>query len=277
MKIDTSTISIESQIESLALEAEFLSNVKSMFTSILPSITSKLKDSSILDYYFLTPIVKDSVNTFKELQPKLSHVQFTTYSKTIVPVPEGFNGKTLDYLKLLNTLATHIHSDVINMLGIFNTGLAAFISNKDAKTSFIDNTHTYVQIDKQREALVKELGSYFDKRNKSRVYLEDIIDRFSDMGAMVDELKTLDKTLSGQKIETISKELNKAVSMLDIVIDRLKDGSIVEVSGPASMNISKGAYSIGKYVEFISLFRYDTTVAFNTINRVLQQLNNVIK
>lgn len=280
IQIDNSqtNLSLESQLERLALEANFLANVIDVFKNVLPNLTShittlvgsiKADDNS--------DTIKNAVKAFTELDKKLKYAEYVTYSKTLVSVPEGFKGNLLDYIHLLDKLTPEVYNGINETLTEYKAILSTFITNKDAKIGLKDETRFFTQLEKHRLEVVSQLDKFFPAdSNVSKAYLGDTISRFTEVHELVTAIKALDKKHVAQNIANMDNKIKECVDLLNVIIASINEKGIENVSGNASMNISKGAYEVAKYVEFVTVFRFKTMQAIASVDKLITQLDEII-
>jgi hypothetical protein len=269
------TLSLESQLARLALEASVIGNVIDSFKSALPSLASQL----FSQFSLLTSEDKSKEDTqvikleFGKVKVKLPHSSFLQQSKTLVSVPEGFNGNLLSYAKALSDMSVEIFQEANKTLGEYNFALSAFITNKESKISLKDHTDIFLRIKARREKLTAEIGSFFSQdTNLSKAQLGDVIERFADLEVLVHGVDTLNTQRKAQNIKDISDSVKKSLDLLKIIIDDTENNGIAQVSGNAALNISTGAYEIGKYVEFIAMYRFRVEQLISCIGKLLANL-----
>jgi len=284
LEFDTkSTISIESHLERLAIEANVLSNLLDTFRNIIPSLTSKIKDTAslITDVVFedkLGKDVKECKHIHSKLLPKFKHVSYANYDKLLIATPEGFKGKFLDYVELLNKLLPDVYSSANNILAEYNFILSSFISNKDEKTAIKDHRLFFNKVSEKQKEYIKSMNEFFPEGNdKTRSYLGNVVDRFADLDDIVNALVKLDRQHNKQNIKDIINSTNNCITLLDIIINNVETKGIDKVSGNAAMNIAEGAYAVAKYVEFISVFRFRTEQAITSIKNTFEIVDAAIK
>lgn len=272
-------VSVEMLLERLALEDNILTNLIETFSNVLPKLTAKIKDfSNFSSEEQTSELIKSISSNHKELNKKLQYVRFVDYNKTLVSVPEGFKGYLIDYLQDLNKLTPMVYKELYSILSTYSSMLSTFITNKDAKTSLKDETRFFAEVTKHRENMVKALDKYFPKDSDlSKAYLDKTISRFADLDDLVKEAGKVDKQHTAQNMKEAQNSVNKCVDLLNIVIANMNSGEINNVSGAASKNVSQGAYEVAKYVEFVSVYRYKVEQAVTSVNKLIEQLNSVIK
>lgn len=274
------TMSLESQMQFLALEASAISNVIETFSSIIPN----LADSIFTGFKSLTQSddivrikVQDAKLTFGKLKVKLPHASFIAQSKTLVSVPEGFVGNLLAYSLTLSNMSNAVFSEANKTLGEYNFVLSAFISNKENKISLKDHTDLFIRTRARREELSGLIQAFFPKDSDvSKAYLGDVIHRFNDLEPLVHSVERLNNQRKDHNLIAVNDSVKKCLDLLNIIINDTKNNGIAQVSGAAAQNISQGAYEVGKLVEFISVYRYRVEQLVSTIEKLLKSLEENI-
>lgn len=273
------TVCVDRQMRRLALEADAISNVIETFTNTLPSLAEELytRFTGLVVGNDLKDEVQDIKLTFGKLKVKLPHASYINYSKTLISVPEGFKGNLLAYVSLLSSMSTEIFQEANKTLGEYNFVLSSFITNKENKISLKDHTDLFLRIQRRREELTTDIGTFFPEgSNLSKQYLGDAIHRFNDLEDLVQSVEKLNQQRKNQNIKDISEAVKKSLDLLKIIVDDTKNNGIAKVSGNAAMNISKGAYELGKYVEFIAIYRFRVEQIVSTVEKLMHSLDTVI-
>lgn len=280
IQIDNSetSLSLEAQLDRLALEANYLANVINVFKNVLPNLTSHITNlAGSLRQDDNSDTIKNAVKNFAELEKKLKYAEFVTYSKTLISVPEGFKGNLLDYIHMLDKLTPEVYSGINDTLTEYKAILSTFITNKDAKIGLKDETKFFLQLEKHRLEVVDQLDKFYPKdSNVSKCYLGDALNRFGDVSELVTAIKSLDKKHVAQNIANMDNKIKECVDLLNVIIESINNKGIENVSGNASMNISKGAYEVAKYVEFVTVFRFKTMQAIASVDKLVIQLEEII-
>lgn len=278
-----STLSLESQLEQLALESEALANVIETFRSVIPNLVTSLREKLAIlrgddrEHYTDTT---DFKKNFDVLKNRTNNVAFTAYAKTLVMVPEGFNGNLVEYLAFLERSSPAIFSEAQELLAEYNTIIAAFISNKESKISLKDHTAFFERVEATRSKINDELNTFFTGKaadsNKTRIYLGTVINRFAELETAAGHARKLEVTYANQNLKAIADGTNRVVELLNILIRSTSSTGVSKVSGPAAMNISKGAYTMGRFIEFISIYRFHTQLALKSYVTLVKQLNEIL-
>lgn len=131
-------ISLEHELQRMALEANFIQNLLAeQFNALLPTIATKLNDHTQLfrARLFEKPRVKELYIAFDSTKAVTKQLSFANYENVLVSIPEGFKGNYQDYLKLLITLHQTVYKEANTVLSEYNSMLSYLITNKDAKLS----------------------------------------------------------------------------------------------------------------------------------------------
>lgn len=278
---DDVTFSLESQMSRLTLESSVTGNVIDTFKNTVPllaeSLFTQFKSlSSDKDDELKNELIEAKL-VLGKLKVKLPHASYLNQTKTLVSVPEGFKGNLLDYVNTLTGMSVELFQEANKTLGEYNFVLSAFITNKENKISLKDHTDLFLRIKARREKLTEEIAHYFPKNNDlSKAYLGEVIHRFADLEVLVTGVDRLNVQRKQQNIKDVSDSVKKCLDLLKVVIDDSKNNGMVQVSGAAAMNISNGAYEIGKYVEFIALYRFRVEQVVSTVEKLLKTLDSSI-
>lgn len=275
---DTS-ISLESQMQRLALEAEAIANVVDTFKNLVPSLYEKLftQYSQLTGDTQIDEDVKEMKLTFGNMKVKLRLTNYMNYNKTLISVPEGFKGDLLSYVHCLSSMATEVFQEANKTLGEYNFALSAFITNKESKISLKDHSDLFYRVQQTREKLTQEISNFFPNGSDlSKNYLGDVIHRFADLEELVRSAEKLNQQHKEQNIKAVQDSVKKSVDLLKIIVDDTRTNGIAKVSGNAAMNISQGAYELGKYVEFISIYRFRVEQVVSTIEKLLKKLDEIM-
>ena len=274
-----SSVSLESQMQRLALEAEAIGNVIDIFKSVLPSLLDTLisKFQDVTEDSEIDTDINELKLTFNGLKVKLPHASYMACSKTLISVPEGFRGELLPYIATLSRMAEDVFKEANKLLGEYNFALSAFITNKEDKISLKDHTNIFRLAKQRREKMSSEISKYFPNgTDLSKTYLGTAISRFADLEHLLKEADKLFKSYKTHDIHSVKDSVKKSSDMLKIIIDDTRNNGISKVSGNAAMNISEGAYELGKYVEFISIYRFRVEQAVSTVEKLMKTLNTIV-
>lgn len=275
---DKTYLSIEAQLDNLSFESYAFKDVLPMFRNLLPNLLDQIKSINLnnKDDEEYSAIIKQIKKTNINLSKKIKFANFGTYNKLLVSIPENFKGYFLNYLILLDSLNKDIYENGIEILTNYNTILSTFISNKEDKISMKDYTNLYKDAAKKRENILNQLSLYFDDNKASKNYLENVIERFADLDNLEKEVTNFDKAHNKQNMSNITSLVDKSVELLNLIILN-SESEIKNISGSAAINISKGAYEVGKYVELISIYRFKSEQLLTSINRLFTDLDMKIK
>jgi hypothetical protein len=266
-------------MQRLALEAGVLDNVIDTFRNIIPSLASKINNvrETFTTDDDTTAELKIIKTNYGALKPKLQHASYVNYNKTLVSVPEGFKGDLLEYVISLTDMANEIFQEANKTLGEYNFALSSFITNKESKISLKDHTDLFLGIQRRRVELTGRISNYFpDDSNLSKSYLKDTLKRFADLEVLVKATESLNNERKKQNLKELSELVAKSTDLLSIIVKNTETEGTSQVSGNAAMNISKGAYELGKFVEFVAVYRFRVIQAVSSVNSLVSQLNSIV-
>lgn len=271
----THEISLEHELQRLALEANFIHNLYEQFTGILPTVAVKLADHTQLfrARLFEKPRVKELYVAYDNTKSVSKQLAFANYQDTLVSVPEGFKGDYQDYLKLLISLHQPVYAVANGVLTEYNSLLAEFITNKEAKQSNSVHTHLYKKATQQREVMVKQLAAYFTKTDHSKAPLKHLIQRFTDLKGLTDLAVELEKRQDPQQLNQIAEATEKAIQLLGIIRDQLAADKVTQVSGISANAIANGAYELGQFIEFVAVYHYKCNQAVTAVKNTLERIS----
>lgn len=271
--------SLESQLERMALESNFVANLADSFRNVIPGLAAKLLDTSehFKASLFEKPRVKELRLAYDSAKAVTVHADFINYSSLLVSVPEGFKGDFYAYLKLLTKLSPVIYKEANAFIAEYNYVLSDFLTNKEAKKCNVSHDAVYRKVTESREANLKEIEHYFDpKSDSSKTRLKDVVGRFSDLKDLSDQAIELEKTQSISNLQELSDAISKSIYLLNLIKQNLEDDKINEVCGVSASSISNGAYEVAKYVEFVSIFRFKCDQASAAVENTLTTVKQAI-
>lgn len=278
--LDANTsISLESQLDRLAFESNFITNLVDSFANVIPNLATKLLDSSnsFKNNFFEKPRVKDIKTAYENSSSVVAHADFVNYSGMLVSVPEGFKGNFMEYIKLLTRMSPVVYKEANGFIAEYNFILSDFLTNRETKKCNISHDAAYRKITASRETNAKSLEHYFTaKSDSSKAKLSSVIGRFADLKELSDLAIALEKTQSVSNLQDIADGIAKTIYLLDLIKKNLEDDKITEVCGVSASSISNGAYEVAKYVEFISIFRFKCDQASASAENVLKSVYSAI-
>jgi hypothetical protein len=263
-------------LESIAIESGVVANMIETFKRIVPSFASNLHDTNMQ--------LAEASNAQQNLSIKLDkkernaidmskHLNYLTFGDRLVSVPEGFKGNFIEYAILLNDVATIAYQTQNAVLFEYNHILSAFLTNKDDKISLKDHTVFFNRIKTEREAFARKLAVYLDKSNgTAKARFKHVLTRMNDIETLIKETSRLTSQHSRAKLTDMNNGVNQCVDLLNLIISGVQDGTIKNISPNATMNISRGAYEVAKYVEFVGVIYFDITVFLNCVNGMLDTI-----
>lgn len=287
---DPSEVALERYLDTIALEAQFLSNMLEIFKKVIPSFSDKLKRS----HQVISGIMDDS----KKLNDDLSllskkerqiievtrELDFLVYGEKLTLVPENFTGHFPTYLKVLTDVSEKSSVFVSKVVSDYTAMLSSFITNKDAKNTIAPLYPGHHFMDPNDKGMPKSivqftapLKPYFKSNTgKTRVKLKSVLHRFADLHPMFIEANKLSKIQTYSRMDNLNQKVKATIDLLDIIVNMAKKGDVTQISPEATDNIAKMTYEVAKLVEFSSINYFDTVVALNTVDFIGKDLLSLV-
>ena len=277
----TSTISLESHMDRLALEANIITNAISNLQGIVPKLTEKFNNAinGLFDSKSHSAVenlhkASGDVAAIAKLVPYNS---FATYDRTLVTSPEGLEGDFMTYVLALISVSREVYITADQSLSTLQQQLATFITNSEVKASNKDKTLDYKKAAKQREDITKEIGRFFsDKNSRSKMYMSEAINNFNEIDELYKKTKTLIDINNKTNIEAIERKTKEVNNLLSMVYEDMKNNPDTKVSGAAAKNIAEGAYEAAKCVELVGIFNFRVSQIYACIYELVTQLKKIM-
>lgn len=272
-------ISLESQLQRIAVESEVLVNLIETFKTTIPNFVNNLKDVNLHFLDSLKEQTKSDISLSKKEKKVIeiaSHIDFLNFGERLVSVPEGFKGNLLSYAQLLNKTATEAYQVQNTVLNEYSAILSSFITNKEDKISLKDHTEFFSRIKSKRLELSNQLSHFTGPvTGVSKSKLKNVLSRISDIEPLLKEASKLSNQHSRARLTDIHASVSSCVDLLDIIIKNVSEGKIDNVSPNATKNISAGAFEVAKYVEFVGIIYFDIMVFLNSLDSIMDTILKV--
>lgn len=261
-------------LRGVSLEANFASNAVKAINSFFPRLFTTVNNgfSRLEDTEKVTiEGAKDTRNFMKftkleaKIEAGLKNIPYSDLTKLRVLVPEGFEGKYVDYATDLQQVFSYNENVLVPAIEEYYILIANIITNKNAKLSLKDNSSFVKRLISARTELNDLLVKDFVKDNHrtERTY-EQVFSKNEDVTAMFKLRYQLMTSLEGTKLEQITDYVNKIRDSFTILINLAKEDQIEFLSAPQLKNITEGAYEIARQVEFFAVNYYRVKVLVNT-------------
>lgn len=273
----TTTLSLESQISQLALEANYLSNLSQGLKKILPSLVQKVKESlGMVSSTAPSDTVNGSSNfnlmsKQKEALQKMKALDFLVFAEVLVQVPENFKGNLHDYVVLLNNLSPKVYQEVNNLLGEYNVILSSFINNREVQTGLKTHEALFRRIQGARSEREKMMRKFFPKVDgKSRQPLKTIMHRGAELETVFKEVNKLKGTHQKQNLVQLQSMVQQSTDMLGIILKNIQDNPSTVVGPEATLDVAQGAYEVAKEIEHVAAFHYQVMTVLQTADLLVE-------
>lgn len=271
------TLSVERNLNQIALEANVLSNMVNSIKNIFPELMETLRNSFSRTEH-LPEIQIKLTSEQKFLLKEINSFKYIDIAELGTQVPEGFIGNYLDYGKVLLKIVEDMTNFNSRVLQPYSVYLSSFLTNKEAKYNTKDQTRLYNTYKQAREHYIKDLGHFFkDSDHKAFTKIGQVIKRNSDFNTVYNEVGLLVKKTEGLNLKALNENVKRCVDMLDMIIAKIEKNEIEHVSPEVTQNLAFGAYEVAREVEFFSVVYYKVLALTTSVDATTTKVNNYIK
>lgn len=269
------TFSLEDNLSRLAMESEYASNLISMFRNTIPNFINAITSNNSLIKGFIGSNdaieLRLSDNQKKAIDAS-SRLDWLSFGERIITVPENFEGTLIKYIALLDKVTKELYTLNHTITGEYNVILSAFLTNKENKISLKDHTEFFKRIERTRNGITKELGSFIKVGKINKVKLRTVVQRAADLEELIKVSVALNKVHNKEALINVHNSVNASTDLLDNILKQSESGDINNISPAAAMNISKGAYEVAKFVELFGIVYYDVTVLLTIVDSIVNAI-----
>ena len=270
---DLPVFSMEHCVTAIALEAGVLDNLASTLKNFLPSFIHNLipgmkKFGVVAD----APIVELNKDQRKAVE-KLKNVEFHYLRQLKFDATEGFTGNFLDYANNLTTQMDYIR-EIALQIKDYRVFLSGVLADGDARLSTKDLTTKHKNQATKRKQKESELASFIKRGSYSTsVSIGSVFNRTSEVETAVKQMAALEEIRKTVNLKQIKEDINACVDLLNVIMERMNDSSITNLTPAVAKSLSTGAYEMAESVEYISIAYYTTMSAISATNRLIEKIN----
>lgn len=256
-----------SKTVSMETMSGFLSKIQDVMVSGFHSATFKYNDKAVAE-----------VLSFKyQTLNQAKHLEFTTTSENVTSVPESFQGKYLLYIRDLSAVSEASIDEVFKLLTDFKIVIASFINNAaEDKIDSIYGIQTFKNAEKNLESQRKEIAKYFPSNTgKSKGSFRDVLFTYADFEHLFKEVEKMDNIVNYDLIQKLDKEVESIRSLIDMLIDLTRDGSITMNNEAMKKDLIMATFISGKYVEFMTYLMTNLLVFYAVFKNNCQDFHKL--
>ena len=264
----------------ITMEAFAGGDVSKLLTESFPLVVNDTKD-----------YIVNFLNSFKASEPglalnfnenkfikEINKHAYLDYSPLSAYVPEGLNVKYLDYAVSLEKAATHVSIIMNGTLNKYSMFLSHLINNNDIQLSTSSFNHEFKQLEEIREKLILELGNCFKSGSTvTETTIGNVISRNADWDKVFISANTISKLINSVNRNDLNKKIKECTEYLDIIINKTKRNELNKLTPEGISNLSAGAYSMAKELEFFSIIYYKSLAYVNMLNKTAEHFNKIFK
>lgn len=276
VKLTGDVPSYETSLLRIAQESEMVSNGIDTIRGFFPGLLDKLRDSFKIAQD-ITAITPTNTKEQKFILDNIHNKPYMEIADLFVMVPEGFQGRYVDYAVVLFDAAKNSNKVVEEVLKPFITYLSQFLSNKDAKIGTRSTVAMYLDIDKNRATQTQAIFRFRKEGSVTKRPLGEVIDRKADLNAIYDTHFRLNKAMENINLKMVEDCVKQCVELLNLIVAQVEKGEISNVTPEVTRNLAYGAAECGKEVEYLS-FLHAVVIGFNeSIDDMNRTLENYVK
>lgn len=243
--------------------------LKQMFLLFKEEIGIKVSDFSLFNKEL--EVIQRDKKLIAAYRKQILDIDYIDIVDQEISVPENFSGNLLDYVNCLNNINKTIIQDIDKTLEDYCNLLAMLVTDPNNLKSLQDHTLFYTKIENNRIGQQDKLNQFFPEiTGESKSHLGEVIHSKKDLMSLIDT--ELSPNNSINDLGQLNRHLNKCSEYLSIIHDNLSNENELSISKENAMNLSEGAMTISKLLEFISSVNYHILVLNNIEHKLFKAL-----
>jgi hypothetical protein len=268
-------------IEQLSLEGNVLTDGMAVMKRMFPEILTAAKDSfQSLKFYDGKKEVESKYDLTKQEQfvlDELPRLSWSDVKELKFQSQEDFRGNYLEFTEVMHEAIHRMRSFNKEVLEPFYTVLARFMNDKEYRKSVKDETRKYEMLKQSRLKSTEEVSKYFiGHGNDTRINIGTVMARVSDYEQIVKKVSVLSTDVNMLDINLIKENAKKCVEVLDLILQKVDNGSIDSVSPEVARSLAIGTFEIASELEYIAGMYYQTLVFKHSVKSITDVLQSYI-
>lgn len=269
--------SMDNTLKVIALESSVLSNVASTIKNFFPDLVHNFRNSFTSAGNIDTNEIKlNQVSKMeKELIEYLKKHNYISIMNTMVTVPEGFSAELLQALSVIDSNTDLLVQLITKDVNEFRVYVSTFITNKDTKISLREHSANYKRIGVVIKEINQSFGGLYKKNSfDAKKPLNELVKRNTDIETVFTRLTTTKKKLSQIDVAAVKAQMEDIASLLDTIINMVKENKVENVSPEAINNLAEGTKTMANIAETISATYFRALGIITAIERLPEELIN---
>lgn len=247
--------SLERNARVISMESGLVSQTLKATPSRLPAFVEDVKQ-----------FLKRHLNPFsvsvkqvdgRRLEALLRTNDYLKVSNLGVFIPTGFQGKWLDYVKLLSTSQQSINVLNNELLIPFEQFLSTVLTSSDRlkNLSVPQALMRYKEAD--TEALGREFAKFFGNSGNTEATFGDVVERNADLAEVTRGLNETNVQFAHIDRKILLKRVENITEMLDLLMNNIKQyPDEYQISGPTVQTLSALTLAMARQVEYYTVHGY---------------------
>lgn len=260
---------LQKMYDGLPVSMDFISEFKQIIPNIKSYFTT-VKDE--LEFKPVTKLSKDQ----KKFMEIINEIPFAELRLLKAFKPEGLK---VSYLELLDELEKEIiHCQKVDkeIIKPYIVLLGKIISQNDALKSLDTNDLNNANIEDRREKSIDRFSKLYDKDSHDvNTNVKDIIGRNADWATLFNRLNNALDSLERIDRDAIQKDIDICSEYLDIIIDKINNNQISDVTPEALRRLTNTTLQIAKEVEFLSITYFRTLTLKGSVENTIEKIKEI--
>lgn len=250
------SISLENLDERIALEAGFISGIATAIRDAVPNLIFNAKklfaNIKKLDKHDLRFL---DVN-YTVLERLMGDDTFVNISELPVVVPEGMSSNLFDVCEAVKKLVAY-SNNTLPRLQDYSRFIAGIISSADGRKSLNDYSGIMKTVDKERDQVTKPYNDCFQAGSTKAIreygsVVENNKMWLSCYQSLTDSIEDAKKF----KLVDIENSINEITMLLDNLNERIKSGTVLDMSTETLRTLSAMTVTVAREVELYGITMY---------------------
>lgn len=268
----------------VSMEGEHLVNFAETLRGVVPTLVDTTK--SFLSRFTgkdspLTAIEKPvtlNYNEFRKFVSLMEDQRYMSITNLRWFVPEGFEGKILDYVETLLPCAGHAESVISAVLNPYAQFLSRIVTSKNATMNTSRDLGFLAKRDVERELLQNDIAKFFKHGSTgAKSTIGDVISRNADWKPFFNDLGALREASDALKPEVVQAQVKDVMHLLDALKTAVHNGELDNSSASTLKNLSEGTLSAAKEVEFYSITMFRIFTLMNITETNMKAMPGLLK
>lgn len=206
----------------------------------------------------------------------ISGIGYQSVMHTKATRPEGLKTHYLEYTAVLKRAVAHVGNIRGDVVSPYMDFLTRFSASNQFSTSASSETSDFRKKAQLRERIIADMGRCFGKESyATRCLIQDVVQRNSDWGHVLTDIKQLHDAVSVIPRQDIINEVNGCTDVIDVIIKQFSSMSDRKVSKEAAERLYNHAYHVGRELELYATVHYRVLALQASVQATIEGLTEI--